>query len=339
MSRSVVDVLESGAVCLGLNVVCDGFAHGYPFRVQTHVHEDHMGDFDKSKGYQDLFMSPGTYELLVADRNAELEYRSNLYQVIHGNDRVLDDGSALSLISSNHMLGACQVVLELPSGLRIGYSGDFGWPMDEVIQVDQLVVDSTYGSPNSVRGYTQAEAEERLLEIVSSRLRHGPVHIQAYRGTIERALQVISGNVGAPIVATERRIQEINVYQNHGLATEEVFSVNSDEGKRALAERSYVRLYAKGDELKNEPARGTKIKCSAFMVDRDTPVKQFSDGNYSVALTNHADFHETLEYIAATGAKTVVTDNTRNHGVELAMAIKARFPDVLAIPSSNRPMP
>ena len=42
MAEAVVDVLASGAVCLGSGVVCDGFAEGFPFRVQTHIHEDHM---------------------------------------------------------------------------------------------------------------------------------------------------------------------------------------------------------------------------------------------------------------------------------------------------------
>ena len=65
MPDPIVDVLASGAVCLGSKVVCDGFAEGYPFRVQTHIHDDHMGEFDKSKGFQDFLMSPETYALLV----------------------------------------------------------------------------------------------------------------------------------------------------------------------------------------------------------------------------------------------------------------------------------
>ena len=36
--------------------------------------------FDKSKGLQDLLMSPETYALLVAELNADLEYRDNLRQ-------------------------------------------------------------------------------------------------------------------------------------------------------------------------------------------------------------------------------------------------------------------
>ena len=335
----VVDVLASGAVCLGSKVVCDGFAEGYPFRIQTHIHDDHMGEFDRSKGLQDFLMRPETYALLVADRNADLAFRDNFHRVNQGNEHVLDDGSKLSLVPSNHMLGSCQVALEMLDGYRVGYSGDFGWPLDKVIEVDKLVVDGTYGSPRSVRRYTQAEAEGCLLNVVCERLRHGSVHIYAHRGTIERVLQVLGGNVGVPILATERLIREVDVYQRYGFAIGSLDAVASDAGCTAIKERSYVRLYSKGDDFRNELIGGTSITCSAYMVNTDNPLMTYSERSYSVALSNHADFHGTLAYVEATGAKEVVTDNTRNHGCELAIAINDRLSGVHAEPSTNAPGP
>ncbi len=337
MPDPIVDVLESGAVCLGSKVVCDGFAEGYPFRVQTHIHDDHMGEFDKSKGFQDFLMSPETYALLVEERNADLEFRDNIHRVNRGDERVLDDGSKLSLLPSNHMLGSCQVALELPDGLRVGYSSDFGWPLNEVIQVDELVVDSTYGSPRSVRRYTQAEAEECLLNLVCERLRHGSVHVKAHRGTIERVLHVLGVNVGVPILASERLIGEVKVYQNHGSAIGDLYALDSDAGQSAMRERAYIRLYSKGDGLGNEPIGETSVTCSAYMANADDPLVTYSDRAYRVALSNHADFNETLEYVKATRAKKIVTDNTRNHGVDLATAINERLPGVQAHPSTNNP--
>ena len=329
------DVLVSGAVCLGSSVVCDGFAEGYPYRVQTHIHDDHMGDFDKSKGLQDILMSSETHALLVADRNAELEMRDNLHQIDHGTEYSLNDGIKVVLSPSNHMLGSCQVAIILPNCLRVGYSGDFGWPLDEVIQVDVLVLDSTYGSTRSVRHYTQEDAEGCLWDIVNERLRHGPVHINAYRGTIERVLHILGDNVGVPILASERLIREVKVYQNFGFAVGMLNDISSDVGQLAMKERSYVRLYSKGDGFGNVPRAGTTVVCSAFMVSGDHPLMAFTERSYSVALSNHADFNETLKYVEATGARKVVTDNTRNHGIELAVAIKEKFPNVTAVPSTN----
>ena len=282
-------------------------------------------------------MSPETFALLNTFFNAEIPYRSNFHQIQRGVEHELSDNSRLTLLPSSHMLGSSQVALELPDNRKVGYSGDFGWPLDEVIQIDELVIDSTYGSPNSIRGYTQAAAEECLLELVCKRLRHGSVHIYAHRGTVERVLHIIEGNVSVPILASEQLIQEVTVYQNYGMALGKLNSIDSDEGKSASKQRAYIRLYSKGDGFGNEPIADTSIKCSAYMTTHSTssPLINFSENSFSVALSNHADFLETLEYIKATGARTVVTDNTRNHGIELANAINERLPEIKARPSTN----
>ena len=337
MARPVVDVLENGAVRLGPKTVCDGYAGGCPVRVQTHVHDDHMGDFNRSKGQQDLFMSPETRTLLIAEYDEDLEYRDNLIPVDRGSELSLENGSILTLLPSGHMLGSSQVALRLPDGTRCGYSSDFSWPLDDVIQVDQLVVDSTYGRPSSIRRYTQAEAEARLLEVVCDRLRHGSVHIRAHRGTVERVVHVLEPSLTVPILASERLMREIRVYQEHGFAAGALEALDSDAGRSAMKERSYVRLYSKGDGFNNELIEGTSVTCSAGM-DKSEPLMRFSDRAYRVALSNHADFEGTLEFIKATGAKTVVTDNTRNHGLELAIAINDRLASVHAEPSTNSPV-
>ncbi len=337
MSDFSADVFDSGAVRLGSHVICDGFVEGYSFRIQTHIHDDHMMDFNTSKGRQDLFMSIETFALLDAFLNAEIPYRSNFHQIQRGIEHELPNNSKLLLLPSNHMLGSCQVELHLANKIKVGYSGDFGWPLDEVIQVDELVVDSTYGSPYSIRGYTQATAEECLLELVCKCLRQGSVHIYAHRGTVERVLHTIEGNVSVPILATERLIQEVEVYQKHGIVLGRLVRINSDAGKYAIKQRSYIRLYSKGDGFGNEPIADSSIKCSAYMATHstNTPLTKFSERSFSVALSNHADFLETLEYIQASGARTVITDNTRNHGVDLANAINERLLGVRAWPSTN----
>jgi len=337
MSDTLTDVFNSGAVRLGTNAICDGFVEGYDFRIQTHVHDDHMMDFNTSKGRQDIYMSIETFDLLNAFFDAEIPYRSNFHQIRRGKECHLPDDSILSLLPSNHMLGSCQVALELSNERKVGYSGDFGWPLNEVIRVDELVIDSTYGSPNSIRGYTQAQAEECLLELVSKRLRYGSVHIYAHRGTVERALHIIEGNVGVPILASERLLQEVEVYQKYGVILGKIERIDSEQGKYAAKQRSYIRLYSKGDGFGNEPIVDTSIKCSAFMSTHSasSPLMEFSEKSFSVALSNHADFRETLKYIEATGASRVITDNTRNHGIVLANAINEQLSGVHAQPSSN----
>ena len=46
MTTYPIDVSPSGAVVLGRDVCCDGFHLPCRARVQTHVHSDHMDDFE-----------------------------------------------------------------------------------------------------------------------------------------------------------------------------------------------------------------------------------------------------------------------------------------------------
>src|SRR5262249_12042195 len=179
-----IDVTPHGSVLRGPDVNCDGFHYEARVRVQTHIHDDHMEDFDSSKGFQDILMSDATYGLLVAERNADLPFRENLFPLPMGAPFVVDQ-SQVVLIPSGHMLGAVQVLVRLDDGVTLGYSGDFGWPLEEVIKVDALVVDSTYGRPESSRLYSQEDAEQCLLDLVRERRRHGPLQIKAHRGTLQ----------------------------------------------------------------------------------------------------------------------------------------------------------
>jgi putative mRNA 3-end processing factor len=335
MNGFPLDVLGSGAVILGKDIVCDGFHRTRRARVQTHVHDDHMDDFNTSKGEQDLFMSEETYGLLVAEFNADLSVRENIFPV-RPHHPVRIGTSTVTLVPSGHMLGAVQVLVETAEGVRLGYSGDFHWPLepDSVIKCEALVVDSTYGSPESVREYSQEEAETRFLELVYGKTKRGSVHVHAHRGTIQRALQLLGGAVGVPIICSEHLCREIAVYQRFGSAIGSVVPARSFEAKAALSSGRYIRLYSKGDKTPVELPEGVRITLSAFMARRNDPVLEYSERAYRVALSNHADFRGTLDYIRATGARYVVTDNTRTHGIELAHALRDRL-GIDARPSRN----
>jgi len=328
-----IDVLESGAVVLGTEIVCDGFLSDRRVRIQSHIHDDHMGGFDTSKGFQDLYMSEETHNLLLVEFNADLLVRDNLHPLPY-NRSTRAESSYFRLLPSGHMPGAVQIEVQLNSGMRVGYSGDFQWPLDEPMEVDALVVDSTYGSPQSIREYTQAEAETRFLELVFAKLKEGSIHIKAHRGTIQRAVQLLGGEIDATVICSSRLASEISVYQRFGSSVGSVVLIGSDLASSAVADHRYVRLYCKGDKSPDQLPEGTMITLSAYMARRDDPVLEYSDRAYRVALSNHADFLGTLDYVRATGAKYVVADNTRGHGVELAQAIRERL-NIDARPSTN----
>src|SRR6266545_3554877 len=309
--QTTIDVSKSGAVRLGPEVVCDGFIHAGAVRVQTHIHDDHMTDFDSSKGYQEIVTSEGTRRLLIYEHDADLPYRSNFRAVADGVPFRFDD-STITLISSGHLLGAVQTRVEVPAGLRVGYSGDFQWPLEDVIEVEGLVVDSTYGSPSDVREFTQGECEGRLVHLVRRQLKSGPVHVIAHRGTLQRAMQLLTGEVACKVVGSRRLQAEIDVYRQFGYTIGDVVCSDSPEGREALRGASYVRVYGTRDARPVDIGPGgTQLKLSAFMTRPDDPITEYSDRAFGVALSNHADFNGTLEYVKRTGATYVITDNSR----------------------------
>lgn len=334
MNGFPIDVSSSGAVLLGAEVCCDGFHSACSARVQTHIHLDHMDDFESSKGFQQILLSKATKKLLCADFNADLPFRNNIH-ALEAEVPYNIDHSLVEIIPNNHMLGSVQVVVCLPSRTRVGYSGDFQWPLDKVVQVDALVLDSTYGGPECIREYSQAEVERRLTELVVSQLRKGPIHILAHRGTLQRALQILSGAVDSPLIGTPRLCKEVEVYREFGYGIGTILASNGGDAKETMRGNRFIRFYGLGDGSPVETAAGTTIALSAFMSRQDDPVLEYTDRSYRVALSNHADFNGTLEYVQATGAKFVVTDNTRGgHALALALEIKARL-GIEARPSSQ----
>jgi Cft2 family RNA processing exonuclease len=198
--------------------------------------------------------------------------------------------------------------------------------MRSPIKVDTLVVDSTYGSPDSIREYTQGEIESRFVELVLAHLKQGSVHVKAARGTIQRAVHVLGADVRQPVLCSRRLCDEIDVYQRFGSAVCPVIRWDSAEGKELIKSGRYIRMYSKGDGDPVENPKGVTIVLSAFMVPKGQVILERSERAFRVALSNHADFEGTLEYVKATGAKRVITDNTRGpHGVLLAQEIQSRL--------------
>ena len=334
MKHTIDVAMPSGAVTLGPDVVCDGFLSSAKVRIQTHVHIDHMDSFETSKGNQQIIASEPTLRLLIAEFNADLPYRSNV-KSLKRFQYYEAGGTKVSLKPSGHMLGAVQVVAELRDGMRLGYSGDFQWPLDEVIKVDALVVDSTYGAPDNFREFSQGECEGQFVGLLHRLIARGPVVVKAHRGTLQRALQIINDEIGCPVVGSQRLSREVEVYQMFGYTIGQLVVHPSEESTRLMNGDRYVRVYGTGDQAPADIGIASKIVLSAYFTRPDTPVTEYSERAFGVAMSNHADFEGTLEYVRSTNAKLVVTDNTRGgKGHQLATAIKQRL-GVEARPSSS----
>lgn len=334
IDRELVDVTIEGAVLLGPDIVCDGFYYGAKVRIQSHFHADHMMHFDTSKGLQHIFLSHPTYDLLKQAQNADLPYHANIKAFSFG-ELVEVGQSEVLFLSSGHMLGSVQTQVTLSDGTRVGYSGDFTWPLEKTIEVDVLVIDSS-GSPNTCRRFSQEEANTRLVGLVAEKMRHGPVVLLAHRGTLQRALCVLDCELrGIPCVASQQTCQETEIYQRYGYSIPQLYGIDSEEAKRVIDDGRYIRIFRGKEHRPPSIPSATIIVLSAYISKPNDPVVQRSENSYCVALSDHADFEGTLRYIEATEAKAVITDNTRHgDGIELAQEIRSRL-RIEARPSSS----
>lgn len=324
----VIDISAKGSIILGSYVTCDGFHADVPYRAQTHAHWDHMCDFDTSKGFQKIYMSKQTKALLIAEHDADLPYRSNIYGINLGSPIFLPE-IELELISSEHILGGTQVQVTLPNGIKVGYSSDFFWPLQRVIKVDQLVLDSNNGNPDRIRYYTQSEVDARFRDLAFAKLHEGPIIIRAFRGTLERALLLLE-ELQYPVLASKRCKKELEVYRHYGYFDFQIYEAQSF----AKTNEKYIHLLLSFERVP-EADDATVIKLSRYMGSLYDPILEINQRHYCVSMANHADFEGIIEYVSQTGAKYVLTDNTRGgYAIDLAYEIRKRL-GIDAYPSES----
>lgn len=324
-----VRISQKGAILLGDQISCDGFVDNKGYRVQTHVHEDHLRSFNTSLGYQKgIFLTRPTRDLIATVKNnPALHSRNNVHVIEVGVSKQID-GFEIEFLDSSHMLGAVQVAVDYDGGPRLGYSGDFSWPLDKIIQVEVLVLDSTYGAPESIRGFSQSTIEERLLELVSEYLTKNPVIVSSHRGTIQRAMHCINSNINVPLIVSKRLLKEIRIFNQYGYGLTNYYTPLSEEGQEVLESQRYVRFYGTGDILPCDISGLTAISLGAVFGRLPDPVLDLGNNAFKLAYSTHADFAETVEYVRATNAKKVFTDPTRasfESASSLASEIKRRL--------------
>lgn len=333
-----IDVLGSGAVLLGARVTCDGFHADRAIRVQTHIHSDHMADFTTSlRG--EVLMTKATRRLLELEHPA-LPSRTNV-RVLDYAEECEYEGQRIQLLSSDHSLGAAQVKVTLENGLSVGYSGDFNWPLENVIKVDALVLDATYGNPASRRRRPQERAQEALVDLVRKKLRRGPIHLMGDTGPLERGLLALnmSGIIdGIPLIGNKRVCWFSQVHREFRQPMPVVLPDDTQQALSAMRANCYIRVWSLHGRLPNDGLyEGTAIRLTKYRTTVE-PIEQTADAVFNVGFSNHADFGGTMEYVQATGASFVVTDNHRgqanDRAEQLAKMIRAQL-GVSARVSSN----
>lgn len=339
---SATFVRADGCVQLGSAVTCDGFSPNSSVRIQSHVHTDHLKDFERSKGNQRFIVcTQATKDLLCAEFNADLPRRRRQW-VISPTDGIYrpmaDLDVEVALFPAGHMIGSAISAAKYSDGSHYAFTSDFAWPLQNLpVRPDVLIVDATYGNPANIRSYKPADVVHQFQRVIQELRGEGSVVVTGHRGRLQYALQLMADLFDGPYVVSRHVADTLDVYMRHQgfhVCTHRLSSPQATDVMRAGRFVCLIETRDRTDLLSVQAER--KVFLSAFMVPREDPVRLLSNGVVRVALTDHADFHGTIELIKAVKPACLIADSTRGGNGE---ALAAFVEGELGIPATSSVIP
>jgi putative mRNA 3-end processing factor len=317
-------VTQRGAVLLGNSVACDAFDETRPLRVVTHAHADHLVGLKRSlRSCEKVLMTAATRDLI--------EVINGSFGLADGNVETLDYGEAVqcgdervTLVKAQHILGAAQVLVEDASGSRVAYTGDFRLDGTPVLGCDTLVVEATYGTPSCRRPF-KMDVKELLVSMVEKKLRDGTVYVFGFHGKLQEVMQILhDAEVSVPFVMPERVFNVSQVCEQHGMELGCLTSSMAREGRTLLDENLPCVAFYHMNSRGHVGLNNSRICVSGW--EFHSPCRQIGAKEHLIALSDHSDFDDLIEYVRRSKPKRVITDNYRvSHGETLAKEIKKRL--------------
>lgn len=299
-----VEISDNGAVLLGENVVCDSH-YQRPLRIISHAHSDHMlGISDSLKFCEKVVATPVTKDIIgilkgkeTADPVVSLDYGLPFE---YRGERVI-------LYPAGHIPGSAQVLVETRENQRILYTGDFRYPPAEVVETDILITEATYGNPECVRDFND-NVETELTGLIKKSLKNNSVYIFGFYGKVQEVVTILNNSdINVPIVVPEKIFKILKVCSSHGMKVKDFYLSKSDAGIE-IRKAPHIGVYH------TTAARWTgkdavKILLTGWQFD--APVKPVGEKKFRVALSDHSDFNQLLEFISMVHPTLVVTDGYR----------------------------
>ena len=330
-------VTQRGAVLLGNSVACDAFDETRPLRVVTHAHADHLVGLRRSlRSCEKVLMTAATRDLI--------EVMNDSFGLADGNVETLDYGETVqcgdervTLVKAQHILGAAQVLVEDASGSRVAYTGDFRLDGTPVLGCDTLVVEATYGTPSCRRPF-KMDVKELLVSMVEKKLRDGAVYVFGFHGKLQEVMQILhDADVSVPFVMPERVFHVSQVCEQHGMQLGCLTSSMAREGKTLLDENLPCVAFYHMNSRGHVGLNNSRICVSGW--EFHSPCRQIGAKEHLIALSDHSDFDDLIEYVRRSKPKRVITDNYRvSHGEILAKEISKRLGiNAVAMPQKTGP--
>jgi Cft2 family RNA processing exonuclease len=219
-------------------------------------------------------------------------------------------GRTLELFPAGHVLGASQVMVTGTDGRTLVYTGDFKLrqapclPAAEVRECDVLVMECTFGHPH-YRFPSMAEVERQLVDFVRRCFEQDviPVVCGYALGKGQEALCLLTRN-RFQVAAHESICRVAELYERQGISLGEyellnLASVPALHGKVVLCPPHVKKT------VTAPLGRCRTAMLSGWAID---PRSKYRYGvDEMIALSDHADFVELLEYVERARPRVVYT--------------------------------
>ncbi len=307
-------------------------------RIITHAHSDHTIGLRESLRKMDLIVStPITLDILRAMGLCPRRYSKKCLGLDY-NITIDIEEEKLTLKKAEHIPGAAQVLVEDEEGYRVAYTGDFknpgrGTPI--IRDLDILVIESTYGRPEWIRPF-KSEVEYLFVDLVKDLLVEGPVLIYGFHGKIQEVMLLLRSNgIDTPFIASPMVYRITRALMKHGFIIKDLFNIQSIEAKEIIRDKWFIGfLHANSNSKIEEYGINKYNKIILTGWEFKEPYRRVNYKTWIVALSDHADFEQLLQYVEESNPKIVIVDTYRQGAGEVfAREIRRR----LGIPALPRP--
>ncbi len=307
---------ETSAILIGKNFTVDGFAKR-PVRVVTHAHYDHVVGLRDNIFYsRSIVATPITHDLIltlgyIGGNNIRALYRAKRVDLGYHEEYIYGD-EKLTLLPAEHIIGAAQVLIETDN-YRIGYTGDFklGGKTIVMSDLDVLIIESTYGDPSYRRPF-KYEVEDLLVDLVYDGLSiYGKVAIYGYHGKLQEVMLLLRRNgITVPFIMSERIYAVTRVIMRYGYDFGEYYSIKHREAKHIMMKDKYI-LFDHFNKARKRRLNDRVLHIVLSGWEFNEPIRRVDEYTWLVALSDHADFDELIQYVEEAKPKIVVVDGSR----------------------------
>jgi putative mRNA 3-end processing factor len=277
-------------------------------------------------------MTPATRDMIEALKGPRFLSRGTVKNLNYGEAFTYED-ETLTLHYADHILGTAQALVEDNEQTRILYTSDFRFSRTPFVKADIVVMEATYGDPVRVRPFGMM-AEGILVSLVEQGLKQGPVYIFGYHGKLQKMMRILyEAKIKTPFIVPEKIFRVSKVCEKHGMKLgKQLIPIDGKTSQSMLNQNEPCIVFFHSYSRKKVEGEALRISASGWQFGR--PCRRVRENEYLVALSDHSDFNELLQYVKRCNPRLVITDKYRSEAARIfAREIRKR----LKIPAKAAP--